>query len=430
MSTFAEKTGDHARDAVPSDQAVSGWRIALIVTGISIGLPLMLTGTRLATDMGGRNAIAAFFLGGMILAAIGCLTGTIGARQRVSTYVIIQRTFGRSVATFINGLLAFSILSWFAITAAVFGRALEGMLFETLALSMSGNLLTLAGILLMVLTTIFGFKALDRLALFAVPALTILLGYMAVAGFQAGDVDLSVAGPDAAISFGHGLSMVVGSWIVGMVVLPDWCRYCLRATDGVVAAVASMALAYPLLLSFAAIPALTVRETDIIALLFALGAGAPILLLLVLGTWTTNACNLYSGSLALATLIERVPRWQLSILGGVIGAVIAVSGIADRLTDFLLTLSVVITPIAGIYIVDHFALGASKADQNAEPRQWRLAALLAWFAGSIAGFVASIEAFTITSMPAADALLAATGCFYVLERLYPGKRSQPERDSL
>lgn len=419
MGTFADRTGDHAREAVPSEQAVSGWRIALIVTGISIGVPLMLTGSRLATDMGGGKAFAAFFLGGLILAAIGSLTGVIGARRRVSTYVIIQQTFGRSVAVLINGVLAFSILAWFAITAAVFGSALQGALMQTLQLNVHADLLTMLGILLMVLTTIFGFRALDRLALLAVPALAALLAYMALSGLRVGGSD----GPDdaaalhATISFGHGLSMVVGSWIVGMVVLPDWCRYCLRESDGVVASVASMAVAYPVLLSFAAIPALAFGETDVVALLFVLGAGAPGLLLLVLGTWTTNACNLYSGSLALAALVEKLPRWQLTILGGGVGAVMALSGIADRLTDFLMALSVVITPIAGIYIVDSFRSGNSVADtpENPVTENWRWPALLSWLTGSAVGLAASLEAFSLTSMPAADALLIATGCYLVLE---------------
>lgn len=418
MDTFADRTGDHARGTVPSEQAVSGWRIALIVTGISIGVPLMMTGSRLATEMGGFNAFAAFALGGMILAMIGSMTGIIGARRRVSTYVIIQQTFGQSVAVLINGILAFSILAWFAITAAVFGRALEGALLLTMQLSVPEYQLTLLGILLMVLTSMFGFRALDRLALLAVPALAALLGYMAVAGLQAGGMEIVSAEMNATISFGHGLSMVIGSWIVGMVVLPDWCRYCLREADGVVAAVASMAIAYPVLLSFAAIPALATGETNVITLLFALGAGAPILLLLVLGTWTTNACNLYSGSLALAALVERVPRWQLTIVGGIVGAVMALSGIADRLTDFLLALSVVITPIAGIYIVDSFLPpgSAGTAAGDLVLQKWRLPALLSWLAGSTAGLMTSLGARSLTSMPAADALLIATGCFFILEK--------------
>jgi len=120
------------------------------------------------------------------------------------------------------------------------------------------------------------------------------------------------------------------------------------------------------------------------------GIGVAGLGLLLLATWTTNENNLYLSSLLLAAIFKRVLKWKLAVAGGMIGMVIALSGIADNFISFLLMLGVVKPPIAAIYVCDFFVLrrGAYEASQlNANAAiNWpafisRLAASRVGFAG-------------------------------------------------
>ncbi|MFC3052141.1 cytosine permease [Kordiimonas pumila] len=419
MSKMEDILNDNALHTVPDAQTVSGWRIAVIIIGVAIGLPMMLTGAKLAYEMSGLSAFGAFFVGGLMLAILGGFTGIVGARQKLSTYVIIQQTFGTSGAVIINMLLAFTIFAWFSITAAVFGSALAGALGEIIQLKVSGVLLTFIGVVLMVLTSIFGFKALDKLSLAAVPVLMVFLGYLAVAGLRADNAPISTDFDIVTIGFGEGVSMVVGSFIVGIVIFPDFCRYARNQSDGIIAALVSMGIGMPVVLTLSAIPSLMVGETDIIKLLFALGAGAPILFLLVFATWTTNASNLYSGSLALAATFSSVKKWKLTILGGGVGLVLAISGIANKLTDFLLLLGVMIPPIASIYIIDHlvFKRNTSKYQSDFVQKKLNIQALISWGLGSLFAFMTSAEVLIFTSFPSLDSIVVSSLCFYVFTRI-------------
>ena len=76
------------------------------------------------------------------------------------------------------------------------------------------------------MTTLFGFKAIDRLALFAVPLLICFLIYVSKLAMT--DVswpavlNIRGANPDY---FYTAVSTVVGSLIVGVVLMPDLSRY-------------------------------------------------------------------------------------------------------------------------------------------------------------------------------------------------------------
>ena len=52
MSALDELLEDHSRDAVPQEKTVSGLRIGMILTGITITVPAFLVGIELGQGMG------------------------------------------------------------------------------------------------------------------------------------------------------------------------------------------------------------------------------------------------------------------------------------------------------------------------------------------------------------------------------------------
>ena len=126
MSRLDELTDDHSRNPVPPGEGVSGIRVAMIIVGFAITLPLMITGSQMGLALGLGTALKAFVAGGLVLMVIGSLTAMVAADARLSTYKILEFSFGHAGARFVSALLALTLFGWYGVTAALFGDAYAG----------------------------------------------------------------------------------------------------------------------------------------------------------------------------------------------------------------------------------------------------------------------------------------------------------------
>jgi len=424
MADLDVMTRDYSIEPVPGSEAVSGLRIALIVIGFTITLPVLLTGSEIGIVLGLTGAVEAFVIGGLILAFVGCMTAYIGARSRLSTYMITQFSFGAAGARVINLLLAVALFGWYGVTAQLFGQAVQNAVIEISGLDWGVLPYTIVGSLLMVLTTVWGFKALDKLALFAVPLMMLFLGVLAWFSVGLKSWDEIVATTGSGMDAGVAVSLVVGSYIVGCILLPDLCRYARRASDGVFAAFVSLGVAFPAVFFVAALPSLATGELDLVVVMMALGLGFPALAMIVFATWTTNANNLYSTSLTLATLFTRHAKWKITIAAGLLGTLIAALDVMHYFVEFLLFLGICIPPIAGIYIADFFFI--KRRCYDLEMLAWyenvNTIAFAAWLVASLAGYAAANGILRGSSIPACDSIIIAFASYLALMKLRAKRR--------
>ena len=159
---------DYAQVQVPPEKGVSGWHIGLIYIGIGLALPAFLLGSRVGASLGLTQGMLAIVASGVILTLVGGVTGAIGARVRLSTYMITQITFGRMGANVINLLIAATIAGWFGIIIHMFARSLDTLLIEQFSLHFGIVPWGLVGGALMTSTAVWGFKGLDKLSLLVV----------------------------------------------------------------------------------------------------------------------------------------------------------------------------------------------------------------------------------------------------------------------
>ena len=169
---------DYATTPVPADKTFSGVRIGLVLGGIGIALPALLIGAEVGSALGATDTLRAVLIAAVIVTTLASITGIIGARTRLSTYMIIQFSFGRLGSKLVNFTFALSQIGWFAVNAFIFGEAAETIGRSGLGLNLGPSVYVVGGGILMTLSTIFGFKALDKLALFAVPLLFLTLVLM------------------------------------------------------------------------------------------------------------------------------------------------------------------------------------------------------------------------------------------------------------
>ncbi|RMF10066.1 MAG: cytosine permease [Alphaproteobacteria bacterium] len=421
MNKFDELVEDYSKKPVPDTRTVSGIRVALVIIGISIALPAFVAGIQIGSAVGLTHAIIAFFAGGLILTILGVLTSVVGARARLTTYMLVQFSFGPQGARLVNFILAATMFGWFGVNASLFGKATATTMEAIYGYGGLEDLYVAIGGALMVVTTIFGFRALDKLSLFAVPVLlAILVGIMA----------LSVTGTDPATLFatargdmtlGLAISATAGGMMAGVVTMPDLARYLAGKAQAVIAMVLAFALGGPTILLTAAVPSLATGQSDLLLILLSLGFGVPALFLLIFATWTSNAANVYSSGLSLAATFPGVHRWKLTVAAGAAGTLLAIAGIMDHFVPFLVGLGVTIPPVAGIYVAHFYFVAHQRYDlailSTLPPVRWR--AFVGWAAGVAVGCLGAYGGVTLTTIPALDSLLVSGALYLFLQGLFP-----------
>ena len=192
----------------------------------------MYSAGELAQGIGLGKAMLATVIGALILSLMSIPAAIVGVRTRLSSYMIIEHTFGYAGAKFVNFWFGIFLLGWYAVTAELFGRTLFLAAGELTTLAIPEWGWTVMSSAIVTVTTIYGFRAIDRLALVAVPFL--LLALMAVVVFSLQKVafsDLLRIDIDVTLSMPTAISAVVGAAIVGVVLTPDLTRYARNDVD-------------------------------------------------------------------------------------------------------------------------------------------------------------------------------------------------------
>ena len=424
MSEFTEYFDESARVPVREDETVSGWSVGMVIFGICLTLPTLYTGAITAEQLGFIGTAKAVGLASLVLSIMSIPAAIVGAETRLSSYLIIEFVFGRRGSDFVNALLGLTLLGWFAVTAGFFGETLAIAFEEMFAVSPPTWLLTLISSVLILITTIFGFKAIDRLALFAVPLLILFLLYVSNLSLadSSWETVLNTEGSNPAY-FSTAVSTVIGSLIVGVVLMPDLSRYARSVKDCVTASVLGNGVGNCSSMLMGVAPAIVTGLLDPMAYMIALGLVGSAFVILVFATWTTNSVNLYSTTLAVAIIKPKIPEWKLTVACGVIGTALAVIGITDYFIGFLEWLGVIVPPVASIYLTDYFVLkqkNYSLTLQDSLPDYDR-AAIVAWVIGTAISAFTFVSEFSLSTIPTLDALVITAPIYLICRRLWPAK---------
>ena len=126
-------------------------------------------------------------------------------------------------------------------------------------------------------------------------------------------------------------------------------------------------------------------SSSIAALKIAMGGfGVLAVVAVILGATTANVLNLYSNTISAKVLDVRLPRWQLAILGGALGFVVALVGyqnFTQNYANFLIVLDYWIMPWLAVVLLDFYVFRHREpmGFSQAVPVNWN--GLLAWVIG-------------------------------------------------
>ena len=392
----------------------SGFHVAMILLGIAV-TPVLLSSSSLCNQLSSANLISVVTIGGLILTILAAVTICVGEKARLPTYGIVKYAFGERGAVAINILMAISLFGWIAVTANMFGHSVHDLLAQH-GVDLPTPLWVTLGCMIFVASTAFGFAVLGKIAQIAVPVIALVLCYILYAATHGQAPMLDSMNQ---MNTGVAVSTVVGTIIVLVATLPDFGSFVHNRKHALIAAGITFLIAYPLLYWAGATPSALSGQGSLLSAMAVFGAVLPAALLLIFACITGNAGNMFQGTLVVSTLLTRFPKWQITLVLGLLAAIVGSMDIMAWFIPFLLFLGIATPPVAGIYIADFFLYRQNGYDETvlSNESQIKICTFVAWLLGSAVGFMTVNDVMTLTTIPSIDSILVACVGYACLSRI-------------
>ena len=423
---------DYEIRPVPKEERKSWYYLTMVWIAGIIALSATALGGALGSGMSLKEAIIASAVGCFLLSIFNSLCAIVGNKTGISTGMISTFALGRFGSILVSIVIAISLFGWFGVQLDLFGSSLFNVINNVFGVEINKVVLMIFGGALMTITSMIGYKGLEKLSLFATPLLGILLigsAYIVLKNYGYDELSSAPLTMDP-LTVGGGISLVIGSLAIGAIIAPDFSRYSKSTKDTVIASTLSYFIGYAIVLILAVLLAKATSEVDVVAIMIGIGWGTGAMLVLILAQWTTNNTNLYSSSLAFSVVFKKVPKYIITILAGIIGTTLAVFGIYDNFISFLSILSIMIPPVGGIYVADYMIRSHSYDFKRIDSvRKFNVWSLVIWVLAITVAFLTTapptgLGILSITSVPAVDAFVISFVLQFIVSKFNLDKREE------
>ncbi|RLM27324.1 permease [Brenneria alni] len=421
----ARQIYDYEYEPVPPEARKRWYVIALIWLAIGIDISGLFLGAFLSSGLPFTQAVSATLIGSALLGILAALCANVGYGCGLSTTLLSISVFGRLGGKLIGIFSAISLIGWFAFQLDFFGVMLQKALMHY-QLDPGRLPILLFGMVLMTFTAIWGVRALGKLSIFSVPLMLILIvtGIVLAATSHSPPPLMVIKSP---ISLGSAISYVVSIWIVAAVMSPDIARYAKTQKDAILGAGIGFFLGNSSTILVALVLTKMVGSNDLVEVFFSIGLGLSAIFVLIFAQWTTNSSNLISASLGLSVVIRILSRPVLVISMAVVGLILSFNGMINNFATFLSLLGVLISPIAGVYLVEYYFFDLPSLKQAlSQSSALNIPAAIAWMCGGVVSLLSSpdfLGVLTISTIPALDGALISMAAYIFLYKFISHQRS-------
>lgn len=432
--SFSEKFNDYEKTPVPPEARQTWFEQGMVWLGSGFGLSGLATGGLLASGLSFKNMVLVCVLGSIIITLLGVLNAIVSTHTHLSTSFTARRPFGRQGAKIIGIVLCLSNFGWYAFQADLFGNTVSSIIREVQGTSINPVIFTIIGGLAMSLTAIMGFKAIKKLSEIGLPLLFALCIF--AVWKTAGIVPMSrilEAGPvGEPITIPMGISIVVGSFAVGIAMIGDFSRFSTTKRDCAIGVSIGHFWGYIPVLLCGAFFNYAFHNWNIVEIMIeSLGLGFFGAIVLIIGQWTTNDNNLYTSVLGLMNTLDgvvKISRMKLTFIVGIISTVIAGMGVYKYFVNFLSLLGVFIAPITGILIADFYLCNRRSYDRDGDGNVpgCKYGALASWALASFVGITMTAKPVGLGFFTSFGDLIptpvvcifVAMACYYASEKIF------------
>ena len=397
-------TNEQRRDALPLLTMAFGW--GFLITGLMVGGALG-AGVNFWPDL-----IYVSFLGNTANFVIGALVGYIGYKTACNSGLLYKFVYGQIGAYFPVLFLAVVLICWQGIVVGAFGFAwaqdFDSFTFYAVAV--------FAGILF-TWTTYYGVRGLELVSTPSVVILVLVGVYAAYTQIsQAGGLQdfLALSATTAArnpISKMDAINIVIGSWIVGAIVMPEYTRFAKKAWVAIAIPFIVMIIAQWFLQIIGSAGGIVSGQFDFTTYMRLQGVfiAALGLIGMSMALWTTGDANLYLPVIQTSSILRK-PQKVMTVICGILGTVVGLV-IYQHFIQFIDYLAVLLPPLIGPVIAHFYIVKKCKfnVDKLDDQPKWNIAALLAYLVGasskwwlvqdllvsSLAGLLVSIIAYLV-----------------------------------
>lgn len=392
-------TSEFSAAPISEDQLVAWPRVAAIAVMVAFALPVFVAGLEMYHALTAVDFLIALVVGSVILTVIGATMGSIGARTRMSSYLLVRIAFGDRGAAVVNLAFALSLIGWFGVNIDLFSGAVTRLAADLWNLSLPAWPIEIIAGVLMTTTTVFGFSAINKLATALAPILAIVTLMLLFGSLEEHTpVALMALEKTAHLTVGDGVSAVVGGIIVGAIILPDICRFVRRWTGAIQVAFWAYMVVELAVFAVAGMAGAASGKTDILDVMLHFGLGLGAFAIVIAGSWVLNSLNLYSTVLSVEATFPKLKGKLVTAILGALGVGAAFLNILDSFLAFLGFLAVIFVPVAGVIITDYLLIrrSAYKAETLDANQQLSWRAFASWAAG--AALAALINDGTVGSL--------------------------------
>ncbi len=381
---------EQRQETLPMLTLAFGW--GFLITGL-------LTGGQLGAGVPfWPNLVVASFTGNLINFIIGGLVAYIGYKTACNSGLLYQFVYGRIGVYLPVIFLALLTTGWQAIVVGAFGFAwaqdFDSPTFYTVAIF---------GGVLFTATTYFGVKGIEYVSVPSVGIL-VLVGLYAIylnvdqagggAAFLALSRETAAASP---ISFFTAVNLVVGSWIVGAVVMAEYTRFAKKAWVALAIPFIVLIIAQWFLQIVGSLGSVVSGSADFTTYLLQQGMiiGGIGLIGMSLALWTTGDANLYLPVIQTSAVFKR-PKRTMVVVWGTLGTILGL-GLYQYFLDWINLLAALVPPLIGPLIVDYYIVHKREYDANDLKRlhTWNWPAVLSYAVGAYVAYGVTYGVFDL-----------------------------------
>lgn len=348
-----------------------------VATGLFIGGALAGVGGKAGLPF--PQALLAIAIGMGILFVLTSLLGIMAQKTGLSLALISRYSYGRLGANLPMIAMGLLTLGWFAaitgmvgdIWGSFLGNPSGVIVFDPSLYGYQGSAITLevflacviAG-LLFTLTSLYGMKGLEIIAIPVSPIIMLIAVTTGIAMLNEGGglaEFISRSDQNSGLPISTAITMVIGSWIAGAVMGVDLFRFNKSVSAVLWGAAACFIFTNPLLNIVGYIGTVTVGMPNYVT--WMLGKSVILATLGVvswtLSLWTTNDAELYCNSLYTGPVLDsfglKVNKKKLILIVGVLGTFLGSIGFYQILfSQFINYLGIMAPPLAGPLLADYY----------------------------------------------------------------------------
>ena len=368
-----------------------GW--GFLVTGLFTG-GLLGNGLPFWPDI-----VLASFLGNLVNFIIGAFVGYIGYKTACNSGILYRYVYGNAGAYIPVVFISILLIGWQGIVVGAFGATWTTALHPELPVSeiFSSTTFYIAAVfagVLYTVTTYFGVKGLEKVSIPSV-AVLVFVGLYAIylniqqagglSNFQVLSAELAAKNP---LSIVQAINLVIGSWIVGAVVMPEYTRFAKKTWVAIAIPFIVLIFAQWFLQIVGALGGIV--SGDFMFTTYLMDQGMIIAWIGIIGMslalWTTGDANLYLPVIQTSSIFKR-PQQVTTVICGTLGTILGL-GLYQNFMEWINLLASIVPPLIGPVIVEYYFVSREKFHTGHFDNisKWNPAAFIAYIVGAASTF--------------------------------------------